>query len=136
MCLNLRAKLFSDVFTKVFYMRLLLFGMLLNVLLFSSSDAQVETFSASLYFFKKRPFPNSHFIKGEMFVSDNEIRFVPAKLKMLVQEITINCSTVQSIKPVNDLGFIPNKLRITLNDGTRYTFFARHRNKRLACLCK
>lgn len=102
----------------------------------SESHAQSDSFSAQLFFFKMRPFPNSHFIKGQMFASDNEIRFVPAKLKMLVQEITINCSTVQSIKPVNDLGFIPNKLRITLHDGTRYTFFARHRDRRLACLCK
>jgi hypothetical protein len=99
-------------------------------------QAQTETFPVQLFFFKSRPFPNSYFIKGEMSTAENEIRFVPGKLKMLVQEITINCSTVQSIKPVNDLGFIPNKLRITLYDGTRYTFFARHRNRRLACLCK
>lgn len=104
--------------------------------LISQSQAQSDSFSAQLFFFKMHPFPNSHFIKGEMVASDNEIRFMPAKLKMLVREITINCSNVQSIKAVNDLGFIPNKLRITLNDGTRYTFFARHRNKRLACLCK
>jgi hypothetical protein len=100
------------------------------------SQAQTMSFSAQLFFFKMRPLPNSHFIKGEMFASDNEIHFVPGKLKMLIQEITINCGNVQSIKAVNDLGFIPNKLRITLQDGTRYTFFARHRNKRLACLCK
>ncbi len=116
--------------------RQVVLGILLNLVFCISSEAQVKNFTAHLYFFKMKPFPNAHFIKGQMVVSNNEIRFVPTKLKTIIKEITINCTEIQAIKPVNSLLIFPNRFKIIMTDGICYEFYGYRRKKRLANLCK
>jgi hypothetical protein len=116
--------------------RQLFLGILLNLAVCIGLVAQAKSLTTHLYFFKMTPFPNAHFIKGQMFVSESEIHFVPTKLKTIIKEITINCTEIQAIKPVNPLLIFPNRFKIIMTDGICYEFYGYRRKKRLANLCK